>query len=71
MAAAQASLSRTLPVEDVSDSNDSIIQSSADYNPRKRFPSMERRCSSVDFVSVDSQSSGTNADVKTKSKEVL
>lgn len=29
---------RTLPVDDVSDSNDSIIQSSADYKPWKRFP---------------------------------
>ena len=45
-------LGRTLPISGVSDSNDSIIQSSTDYNLRKRFPSMEVRCSSVDFVSV-------------------
>ena len=45
-------VSRTLPISGVSDSNDSIIQSSTDYNLRKRFPSMEVRCSSVDFVSV-------------------
>jgi len=35
-------LDRTLPADDVSDSNDSIIQSSTDYNLRKWFPSMER-----------------------------
>ena len=33
-------LDRTLPSDDVSDSNDSIIQSSTDYNPQKRYPSM-------------------------------
>jgi len=64
-------LSRTLHVDDVSDSNDSIIQSSTDYNPRKRFPSMGVRCSSVDFVSFDSQISGTHADVKAKIEELL
>jgi len=42
-------LDRTLPVDNVSDSNDSIIQSSTDYNPRKWFPSMDRGCLSVDL----------------------
>lgn len=37
------SLDRTLPADDVSDSNDSIFQSSTDYVRRGR-------CSSVDFL---------------------
>jgi len=60
-----------LPGERVSDSNDSIIQSSTDYNPRERFPSMGRECLSVDFFSVDSQNSETHVDVKMKTKEKL
>ena len=69
--APQILLNRTLPADDVSDSNDSIIQASTDYNPRERFPSMGRGCLSVDFVSVDSQNSGTHVDVKMKLKEML
>jgi uncharacterized protein (DUF2236 family) len=62
----EAALNRTLPADGVSDSNDSIIQPSTDYNSRERFPSMGRGCLSVDFSPLIRRESGTHVDVKDK-----
>jgi hypothetical protein len=66
LANAERPLDRTLPADGVSDSNDSIIQPSTDYNSRERFPSMERGCLSADLSPLIRRESGTHVDVKDK-----